>query len=138
MTGKLYGGNCGKQLSPLSAAIMDHIAARGTARFANMFEVFGAHEGRTPLRKRLLSLVKGRHLITEGEGDRRTWRPALRVPAFLTVAPPAAPMVVSRAPVVPPRRDGPMRGPTYTPHSSMVTRPGAMDFQRCASRGDKC
>lgn len=47
----------------------------------------------------------------------------------------AAPYVGSKAP--PPQYDA-MRAPVYVPDAAPALRPGAMDYQRHASRGHRC
>ena len=118
-----------------SAAVVAHLKQHGAATLDELLPHF-ADEGRSKLRKRLSNLVDGNWLdIAWDARGAMLWLVAPRARTALPTLPQAAP----RAPPgeVPPRRINVMQG-TYVPPPMTPARPGALDFQRYASRGFRC
>jgi hypothetical protein len=118
-----------------SAAVVAHLKQHGAATLDELLPHF-ADEGRSKLRKRLSNLVDGNWLdIAWDASGAMLWLVAPRARTALPTLPQAAP---SAPPVlVPPRRINVMQG-TYVPPPMTPARPGALDFQRYASRGFRC
>ena len=118
-----------------SAAVVAHLKQHGAATLDELLPHF-ADEGRSKLRKRLSNLVDGNWLdIAWDARGAMLWLVAPRARTALPTLPQAAP---SAPPVlVPPRRINVMVG-TYTPPPMAPARPGALDYQRCASQGVRC
>lgn len=118
-----------------SAAVVAHLKQHGAATLDELLPHF-ADEGRSKLRKRLSNLVDGNWLdIAWDARGAMLWLVAPRARTALPALPQAAP---SAPPVlVPPRRINVMQG-TYVPPPMTPARPGALDFQRYASRGFRC
>lgn len=118
-----------------SAAVVAHLKQHGAATLDELLPHF-ADEGRSKLRKRLSNLVDGNWLdIAWDASGAMLWLVAPRARTALPALPQAAP---SAPPVlVPPRRINVMQG-TYVPPPMTPARPGALDFQRYASRGFRC
>ena len=118
-----------------SAAVVAHLKQHGAATLDELLPHF-ADEGRSKLRKRLSNLVDGNWLdIAWDARGAMLWLVAPRARTALPTLPQAAPSV---PPVlVPPRRINVMQG-TYVPPPMTPARPGALDFQRYASRGFRC
>ena len=121
-----------------SAAVVAHLKQHGAATLDELLPHF-ADEGRSKLRKRLSNLVDGNWLdIAWDARGAMLWLVAPRARTALPTLPQAAPSVPSAPPVlVPPRRINVMHG-TYVPPPMTPARPGALDFQRYASRGFRC
>ncbi|MCK6414406.1 MAG: hypothetical protein L6Q63_02425 [Giesbergeria sp.] len=124
-----------------SAAVVAHLKQHGAATLDELLPHF-ADEGRSKLRKRLSNLVDGNWLdIAWDASGAMLWLVAPRARTALPTLPPSAPSapsVPSAPPVlVPPRRINVMQG-TYVPPPMTPARPGALDFQRYASRGFRC
>lgn len=118
-----------------SAAVVAHLKQHGAATLDELLPHF-ADDGRSKLRKRLSNLVDGNWLdIAWDARGAMLWLVAPRARTALPTLPQAAP---SAPPVlVPPRRINVMQG-TYVPPPMTPARPGALDFQRYASRGFRC
>ena len=118
-----------------SAAVVAHLKQHGAATLDELLPHF-ADEGRSKLRKRLSNLVDGNWLdIAWDARGAMLWLVAPRARTALPTLPQAAP---SAPPVlVPPRRINVMQG-DYVPPPMTPARPGALDFQRYASRGFRC
>ena len=118
-----------------SAAVVAHLKQHGAATLDELLPHF-ADEGRSKLRKRLSNLVDGNWLdIAWDARGAMLWLVAPRARTALPTLPQATP---SASPVlVPPRRINVMQG-TYVPPPMTPARPGALDFQRYASRGFRC
>ena len=118
-----------------SAAVVAHLKQHGAATLDELLPHF-ADEGRSKLRKRLSNLVDGNWLdIAWDARGAMLWLVAPRARTALPTLPQATP---SAPPVlVPPRRINVMQG-TYVPPPMTPARPGALDFQRYASRGFRC
>ena len=118
-----------------SAAVVAHLKQHGAATLDELLPHF-ADEGRSKLRKRLSNLYDGNWLdIAWDARGAMLWLVAPRARTALPTLPQAAP---SAPPVlVPPRRINVMQG-TYVPPPMTPARPGALDFQRYASRGFRC
>lgn len=121
-----------------SAAVVAHLKQHGAATLDELLPHF-ADEGRSKLRKRLSNLVDGNWLdIAWDARGAMLWLVAPRARTALPTLPQAAPSVPSAPPVlVPPRRINVMQG-DYVPPPMTPARPGALDFQRYASRGFRC
>ena len=121
-----------------SAAVVAHLKQHGAATLDELLPHF-ADEGRSKLRKRLSNLVDGNWLdIAWDARGAMLWLVAPRARTALPTLPQAAPSTPSAPPVlVPPRRINVMQG-TYVPPPMTPARPGALDFQRYASRGFRC
>ena len=121
-----------------SAAVVAHLKQHGAATLDELLPHF-ADEGRSKLRKRLSNLVDGNWLdIAWDARGAMLWLVAPRARAALPTLPPSAPSAPSAPPVlVPPRRINVMQG-TYVPPPMAPARPGALDYQRCASQGVRC
>ena len=121
-----------------SAAVVAHLKQHGAATLDELLPHF-ADDGRSKLRKRLSNLVDGNWLdIAWDARGAMLWLVAPRARTALPTLPQAAPSVPSAPPVlVPPRRINVMQG-DYVPPPMTPARPGALDFQRYASRGFRC
>lgn len=121
-----------------SAAVVAHLKQHGAATLDELLPHF-ADEGRSKLRKRLSNLVDGNWLdIAWDARGAMLWLVAPRARTALPTLPQATPSAPSAPPVlVPPRRINVMQG-TYVPPPMAPARPGALDFQRYASRGFRC
>ena len=132
-----------RQLSPLSVALLNHVAAHPGCTFEQLSVVYcpdaDSGKGSTVerFRARLSYLVSVGHLVrssTEGvrgyrigNGDRPT-KPE-----------PVAGAVEGGDPQrTPAAQYDRMNGPAFTYTLSQPTRPGALDFKRCASVGYRC
>lgn len=121
-------------LAPESQAVITLLRERGPSSLAELLNHFPAG-GRSGLRKRLSNLCDGNWIDIAWNADgEMLWLVAPRARAAL----PKPPQPASTPPVlVPPRRINVMAG-TYRPPPLTPTRPGALDYQRCASHGVRC
>jgi len=127
----------------LNLDIVNHVARYGPCGFVELYDLFGSHleEGKKTterFRARLGHLTYTHQLVATGTAGARRWRmplidaqpaqgaaPADLLPAWVGTAAPA------------PAYDC-MHGPTYVPERPATPRAGSLDFQRLASRGDRC
>jgi len=124
-----------------SAAVVARLVRFGPATLDELADVF-PQEDRSLLRKRLSNLCDGNWLdiaFTANGGMLWLVAPRARARAALVTLPERQQAATPSAPpvLVPPRRINVMQG-TYTPPPMTPARPGALDFQRCASRGFRC
>ena len=121
-------------IGPQSVAVVEHLKLHGASTLEELRVHFGA-EGRGRFAQRLSNLVYGNWLdISYAANGDMLYLVAPRARAALpkAQAPASAPPVL-----VPPRRINVMVG-TYTPPPMAPARPGALDYQRCASQGVRC
>ncbi len=138
--------------SALNLALLNHVVTHEPCAFDELFNLFGDKplDGAAKLRfsKRLSYLVNGGKLCLMNHGGRRHWcvpqidsetdsealEGALDCPAA-TLAAQAKKWVGT---VAPPRRHSVMHGELYKPEAQASLRPGALDYQRYPSVGDRC
>ncbi len=154
---RTHSGQCA-----VNIAILNHVRLQGQASHSELFGLYCIHpltdeRARKQFASKLAYLVYTEQLKREGGqglesvfslGHMAGQRPpssakAKAVPAKKSVA--VAPEdsylprhVQAALPVVPPRQIDVMHGDTWTPPPAHVARPGAMDFRRYGSRGDRC
>lgn len=124
---------------PHNQQLLDFIEAHQPIGLSALFASFdGAGESLTAFTKRLHYLKKQGWLLSAGKSTRAVWsrsseRPSQALPPKVAPQPAAA---VGWP--VPPRQHNVMHGPTYQPAASPALRPGALDFMRLASHGNRC
>ncbi len=124
------------KLSPASKAIAEHLHQHGPASLDELLEHFPA-EGRGALRRRLNNMLECLWLdISWDAAGKVLWHFAARARVPRAAQPQGTPPVPQGL-LVPPRRINVMVG-TYTPPPMAPARPGALDYQRCASQGVRC
>ena len=124
------------KLSPASKAVAEHLHQHGPASLDELLEHFPA-EGRCALRRRLNNMVGCNWLdISWDSAGKPLWHFAARASVPRAAQPqPATP--ATQGLLAPPRRINVMVG-AYTPPPMAPARPGALDYQRCASQGVRC
>jgi hypothetical protein len=97
------------------------------------------------LRKHLFVMSQACHVFHSAAVKGRTWFAHWSPLAHTRAALCRVPKTIGKAAVQPyvgqvaaPRQVNVMHCPTYQPEPALCTRPGAMDFKACASRGDRC
>ncbi len=126
-------------LSPESVAVIKHLKEHGRCTVTALRPHFAAMS-RPQLVKRLGNLVALGWLEFDWtEAGDKTWfvRSSARAVPVHTTAPDAQPSEVAAMPVALPRRINVMVG-EYVPQHMASLRPGALDYQRIASRGYRC
>ena len=126
-------------LSPESVAVIKHLKEHGRCTAAVLCMHFAAMS-RKQLLKRLGNLVDLGWLDFDrtDTGD-KVWfvRSSARAVAVHTTEPKEQPPETAAMPVALPRRINVMLG-EYVPPRMASLRPGALDYQRIASRGYRC
>lgn len=150
-------------MGPESRALINYLQAHGPTSIAVLLQVFPEQE-KYALNKRLHNLRSAGWLQSEGERGAMVWSmhpeacrllPALQEGVLVTAM--RAQMRAKTQPKAKPKQDPKpvaaavfsslahvlQRTPCvsyepYVPKTTVSCRPGAMDFQRCASRGVRC
>lgn len=128
--------------SLLNLDILNHVAQHESCGFEALFALFGEvphdQEARTRFSKRLSYLTFSGQLQITNRNSQRHWcaPQAVEAPEPAVVSEEALPAWVGS--VAPSPRNDVMHCPVYVPDRAPVLRPGAMDFKRFASRGDRC
>lgn len=119
--------------TPEIVAVLNLLRDRGAATLAELRPHLPADAYQGQLLKRLSNMADRGWLLQEWSSDgERLWLIAPSARAALPKPPAPAALVL-----VPPRRINVMVG-TYTPPPMAPARPGALDYQRCASQGVRC
>ena len=135
----------GNRMSTESLTVLAYVASNANCTCAVLCEKFYPGFSSASVhsfRAKLNYLVQAGHLavvFTDGVGIYQTGLGVKRskpVPAVEKVA--ALVHVASRDRITPPAQYDRMHGPDFTYTLSQSTRPGALDFKRFTSRGDRC
>jgi hypothetical protein len=137
-TGRLYHTQ-----SQLNQDILAHVAKYQPCGFGELYDLFGDvqtdNKTKERFRSRLNYLAESGQLQAKGTAGHRRWSlPADEDESDLIEAFDPAPMPAWLSAPVPSPKNDVMNGPLYVPGAGPVLRPGALDFKRCASRGDRC
>lgn len=122
-------------LSPESLAVLSHLHSHGHCTLAQLQAALPFKRTTVALRVRLRSLAMAawlEHGCNENGVQHWCIHPLARGAVTVQLAPPPAP-----GSLVPPRRINIMAG-HYVPSGFVPGRPGALDYKRCASHGQRC
>lgn len=128
--------------SSLNLQILNHVAQHEPCGFEALFTLFGEaphdRDARARFSKRLSYLTYSAQLQITNLNGKRHWCAPLgdEAPEPATEPVDAQPAWVGS--VVPSPMNDVMHCPAYVPACAPVLRPGALDFKRLASRGDRC
>lgn len=137
-------GNPTRQLSPLSAALLNHVATHPGSTFEQLCALYcpEADSGKGALverlRARVAYLVSVGHLVRVVQSGVRGYEVGggQSIAAQPKPAPRyASPVLAGRTP---PRQNDVMHGAPYVPGPTPVLRPGALAYKACASVGYRC
>ncbi len=121
----------------VNQAIVNYINKQGRCSFMELYSIFGPEEDNEAARKKFSTRMKDlvdRDLITASQA-KKTGGIRLQDRIYL----PATTAQAERAKAItPPPQINTMTAPVYVPPASTVLRPGALDYQRYASRGVRC
>ena len=137
--------------SDTNLALLNLVKQYGQCGYGLLFDQFGdlelgTEQAHRKFQKRLEYLVYMDRLEFSGHGrQRKFWlvpaglpRPAMLNPACTPALTAAQAAVSYVGPKVPPRQTDVMHADVYVPGPGLALRPGALDFKRHASHGNRC
>lgn len=128
--------------SALNLDILNHVARHEPCSFESLFTLFGEathdQEARARFQKRLSYLTFSGQLQITNRNGQRHWCAPLADEAPETAAVPAESSPAWVGSVAQSPRNDVMHCPVYVPGRAPVLRPGALDFKRLGSVGDRC
>lgn len=130
--------NLTSKLSHVSFELLDHLRAHGPATAEALHAVLSPGRPHMRLRDTALRLkrLEALHWLYSEVGNDGAcrWHALAITPTTARPAPRPKPYIGQ---VAPPRRID-LMGTTWEPPAGPALRPGAFDYQRCASRGVRC
>lgn len=127
--------------SALNLNILNHVAQHEPCGFEALFNLFGEvhhQEARARFQKRLSYLTFSGQLQITNRNGQRHWCAPLAEEAPETAAEPDESQPAWVGSVAASPMNDVMHCPVYVPERAPVLRPGATDFKRLGSVGDRC